>query len=161
VPFTGEIRAFASGDVPTGWLPCDGRVLQVAGNTMLFSLFGTYFGGDGRTTFRIPDLRGRALLGLSDRHALGEKGGEEAHALTSVEMPAHSHQANASTLRGTTATPAGAWLASEAMYAPPNDLEPLAERSVGPAGHDQPHDNMQPFLTVNVCVCTAGVYPSR
>jgi microcystin-dependent protein len=160
VPFAGEIRSFAFGQVPTGWLPCDGRLLQINTNQELYALLGTTFGGDGQATFALPDLRGRAALGAGGAFPFGRPGGEESHTLTPAELPGHSHRVRASPLPGTTPSPAGARLAAQAMYAPPNDLGPLGSGSVGLVGGSQPHTNMQPFLTVNVCICAAGVWPN-
>jgi microcystin-dependent protein len=134
-------------------------LVPISQNQPLYALLGTIFGGDGETTLGIPDMRGRAAIGISGGHPIGQAGGEEAHDLSDAELPAHSHGARASPLHGTTASPFGAWLAAAAMYAPPNDLEPLAQGSVGYSGMGQPHDNMQPFLTVNVCICARGDFP--
>jgi microcystin-dependent protein len=159
MPFTGEIRTFAFGQTPAGWLPCAGQLLPINKNQALFALLGNVFGGDAKTNFALPDLRGRAALGASNEQPLGQPGGEEAHVLSSAEMPPHSHQAQASGLAGNSSSPAGALLANATMWTAPDAPQPLRPETVGPVGGNAPHGNMQPFLALTMCICTNGLFP--
>lgn len=172
-PFIGEIRLFGFRRIPASWAACDGSLLQISGNETLYTLLGTTFGGDGVTTFGVPDLRGRVPIsqgnggGLTPR-ALGEVGGEDSHTLQSMEMPSHSHALISTSDVGSTATPGvGVHLAttnisSDVVYAPQANVTSYAvlATSVGTAGNSQAHDNMMPSLTGNYCICTDGVFPS-
>ena len=167
--FVAEIRIFGFNFAPRGWATCDGQIMPIAQNTALFSLLGTSYGGDGRTTFALPDLRGRFALhqgqgpGLSGRD-VGEAGGAATVGLLASEMPVHSHalQADASP---TTAAPAGAALAptatGTAVYRSGAANAQMAPGSVGAAGGSQPHENRQPLLGVNVCIALQGIFPPR
>jgi microcystin-dependent protein len=170
-PFIGEIRMFSGNFAPRGWALCNGQLLAIAQNTALFSILGTTYGGDGRTTFALPDLRGRAPLnwgqgpGLSPR-SIGEQGGSETVTLISSQMPAHTHTANASTLNGDVETPSGTtWGADTSATVllynsnPPNTT--MNPASIGIAGGNQPHQNMQPFLCVSLIIALEGIYPPR
>jgi microcystin-dependent protein len=169
-PFVGEIRIFAGSFAPRGWAFCDGQLLAVAQNDALFSLFGTIYGGDGRTTFGLPDLRGRLPIhmgqgpGLSDRR-IGQSGGAEQVTLFASQVPAHTHALNASTNIATQTSPGNNFLAqSTAMDAyvedPPNTA--LDAASVGGSGQGSlQHNNIQPFLCVHFIVALVGIYPSR
>jgi microcystin-dependent protein len=171
--FLAEIRLFAGTFAPVQWALCDGQLLPITQNSALFSLLGTNYGGDGRTTFALPDLRGVAPMqqgqgpGLSMR-VLGETGGEPAVSLLNTELPAHTHVPNAVVGGGDTGSPAGATFA-EARYgkgaqdlystSPPNTtMHPLA---VGPSGGSQPHDNMPPYLCLTFIIALQGIYPAR
>jgi microcystin-dependent protein len=169
-PFVAEIRIFPFNFAPKGWAWCDGQLLPLSQNTALFSLLGTTYGGDGKSTFALPDLEGRAPMhpgqgpGLS-LHDLGETGGSETVSLLESEMPAHSHGGRAYTqdpadLFG----PAGAALArsnnGNAWGAAAN-LVPFAPEALAPAGGDQPHNNMQPYLTCYFNIALQGVFPPR
>ena len=112
-PFLGEIRPFAFGFPPKGWASCDGQLLPIAQNTALFSLLGTMYGGDGRTTFALPDLRGRAGIHVNPVHTQGERGGQESVTLTTAQIPLHSHTANCSNVAGTQTSPAGKFWAQD------------------------------------------------
>lgn len=165
-PFLGQIQAFGFNFAPRGWALCDGQLLPIASNTALFSLLGTTYGGDGRTTFALPDLRGRTGVhmgqgpGLTDR-ALGSKGGEEQVVLTEGQLPAHGHSLVAAAEAADQSKPSGNQLASGNFYhAATNDAK-LAETSIGKTGSNQPHDNMPPYLTINWCIALVGVYPAR
>jgi microcystin-dependent protein len=160
VPFVSELRIFPWGVVPPGWAQCDGQLLSIGSNQQLFSLIGASYGGDGQTTFALPDLRGRAMVGIAPRVPLGQYGGEETHTVASVEMPAHDHVAGASTADATVSDPAGAVLAAAPIWGAPGDVTPLDKRSVAPAGGGQPHANMQPYLALNTCIATQGIYPA-
>ena len=160
MPYTGEIRTFSFGQIPRGWLPCDGSLISLNDNQALFALIGTVFGGDGQTSFALPDLRGRAAIGASNEQPLGQQGGEELHVLSSDELPPHSHQAMASGAAGNSSGPAGAVLANARMWTAAGAPAPLRPESVTPVGGNAPHQNMQPFLALTMCICTQGVFPS-
>lgn len=165
-PFVGEIRIFAGNFPPTGWAFCDGQLMAISHNTALFSLLGTTYGGDGRATFALPDLRGRAAMqagsgpGLSPRE-LGESGGVTSVTLAATQLPAHSHQVNAA-LNTDQAAPDGSHLlGNAAMYAPAGTPVPMAAEAVGPSGGNAAHNNLQPCLTVSYIIALQGEYPPR
>jgi microcystin-dependent protein len=172
--FLGEIRAFSFDWAPAYWAVCDGRIMQIQQNNALYSLLMTQFGGDGRTTFGLPDLQGRVpvhLGGQSLPQAL-TKAGSETVILATAEMPAHNHPFIASTETATQIKPAGNMLATVPADASPTPtVRPiygnaasnaaLAASTIGVAGGGQPHNNMQPFLVVNYCIALAGIYPTR
>lgn len=167
-PFVAEIRVFPYDFVPRGWLPCEGQLIQIRSNTALFSLLGVTYGGDGRATFALPDLRGRFPMGtgqgpgLSNR-SLGEQVGNASVALTTAEMPSHTHGLRA-TAAANTANPSGAALANVAtggsVYRTPGSLAASAS-SLAPAGGGQPHENRQPALALRFCIATIGIFPPR
>jgi len=162
-PFLGEIRITSFSFAPQGWAVCNGQLLPINQNQALFALLGTQYGGDGRTTFALPDMRGRAALHADTGFVQGQTGGEEAHALTSAEIPAHTHL-QGSTDQAIGTNPANSVLASKPrrgsnVYAPPANWVPLAGQ--GSSGGSQAHDNMQPFLTLNFVIALQGIFPSR
>jgi len=171
--FIGEIRLFTMDWVPRGWLPCDGRTLQIQSNQALAALLGNQFGGDGKTTFSLPDLRGRVPVGQGSNpltsppvtYAVGNYGGLEGVALTAAQLPPHTHDVRALATAGTTASAVGAYLAEPEdphyLYAPTGALVPLAADSVSQEGGGAAHNNMQPSLVLNFCICTEGLFPSR
>ncbi|HKH49228.1 MAG TPA: tail fiber protein [Thermoanaerobaculia bacterium] len=170
-PFVAEIRIFPFNFAPKGWAWCDGQLLPLSQNTALFSLLGTTYGGDGKSNFALPDLQGRAPMhpgqgpGLS-LHDLGETGGSETVTLLESEIPAHSHALRGNNNLGDTPTPGGNALA---RYANNNvyqqtvsaNLVSMAPESLPPAGGDQPHNNLQPYLTFYFCIALQGVFPPR
>lgn len=169
--YLAQIIMFAGTFAPRNWAYCDGTILPISQYTALFSLIGTTYGGDGRTTFALPDLRGRAAIhaghgpGLSNR-VLGQKGGEEAVALTVPQLASHTHQAYCQSAAGNTNSPIGnIWSTdagtTSATYSSVSHNENMAANAIGPAGNGQPHDNMSPFLVVNYVICIQGIYPSR
>ena len=168
-PFVGEIRFVAFNFAPTGWAKCEGQLVPISQNTALFSLLGTTYGGDGRTTFALPDLRGRVPLGpgqgpgLTNRD-LGETGGAEQVTLTQSQIPPHSHPAMASSSEGNTTSPAGnalAGLRNKGIYTTASPDATLSGQTIGVAGGGQPHENMPPFLGLNCIIALQGIYPSQ
>jgi microcystin-dependent protein len=166
-PYLGEIRMFGGTFAPQGWALCDGQLLTISDNDALFSLLGTTYGGDGQTTFALPDLRGRVPVhqgqgpGLSNR-APGEAGGAEAVTLATPQLPAHTHTPGANSGTGTQSNPAGnVWAAGlTAFIAPGSSDSSMASSSVGAVGGGQPHENMLPFQAVNFIIALEGVFPS-
>ncbi|MEO6280461.1 tail fiber protein [Roseateles sp.] len=167
-PYVGEIRLFAGSFSPTGWMLCQGQLVSIAENDVLFQLIGTTYGGDGQNTFALPDLRGRVPVhqGLgpaTSARTLGELGGTETITLVRNEMPAHTHalQASAATASGT--APGGAVLAATtvASYGPAPATTAMTASAVGSAGGGQPHQNMAPTLAVNYIISLYGIYPSQ
>ena len=168
-PFVAEIRIFPFNFAPKGWAWCDGQLLPLSQNTALFSLLGTTYGGDGKSNFALPDLQGRAPMhpgqgpGLS-LHDLGETGGSETVSLLEYEIPAHQHVLRGSLDDADLAIPAPARVlakSSSNLYAPGNPNAPLSDNALAPAGGDQPHNNMQPYLTFYFNIALQGVYPPR
>ena len=168
-PFVGEVRMFAGNFAPSGWAFCNGQILQISQNTALFSLIGITYGGNGQSTFALPDLRGRVPVhpgqgpGLSNR-ALGESAGAEALTLAESEIPAHTHALGASSGNGTASTPAGRVPARSPAAIPQYGASAdasLAPSAVAASGGSQPHNNMQPYLTVSFIIALQGVFPQR
>ena len=163
-PFVGEIRMFTGSFAPRGWAFCDGQLLAVSQNDALFSLLGTTYGGDGRTTFGLPDLRGRIPIHQGNGHRLGSKAGEEQVTLTVNQMPSHTHPMVGSTTPANEANPEGMVVAESSTFdlyqstAPSSDMSPSAIAGVGGSQH---HDNMMPFLCVHFIIALFGIYPSR
>jgi microcystin-dependent protein len=160
-PYLGEICPFGFNFPPKGWAQCNGQILPIAQNQALFSLLGTTYGGNGQTTFALPDLRGRVPMHTGTAHSLGERAGVQSHALTAAEMPTHAHFPAASSADGDTNLPGGHLLAAAAnLYSPPGAPATIQGATVGNAGNGQPHDNMQPYLVFNWCIALQGVFPS-
>jgi len=161
-PFLAEIRMFSFDFPPRGWALCDGQLLPINQNQALFSLLGTNYGGDGRTTFALPNLRGRTPIHASATHPLGQSGGAETHILHLNEMPQHSHALRAVAADATERGPGGNLpaLAEEDTYATSGPLTALLQ-AVMNTGGGQAHDNMQPFLVLSFCIALQGIYPSR
>jgi microcystin-dependent protein len=173
-PFVAEIRIFPFNFAPRGWAFCDGQLLPISQNTALFSLLGTTYGGDGKTTFALPNLQGSAPMhpgqgpGLS-LHDLGETGGSETVTLLESEIPAHSHSRNASNAAAdeegqkqpNAAVPGQQQNTNQIYGSLANNLVQMAPESLAPAGSDQPHNNLQPYLTLNFCIAMQGVFPPR
>ena len=151
---------------PKGWALCTGQLLPINQNQALFSLLGTTFGGDGRTTFALPDLRARTPIHVGSGHTLGEGGGEQAHTLSIAELPTHTHVAQGSSADADAAVPTGNLLAAVdnttfgTAYAGPTNLTALAPAAVSNVGGSQAHLNMQPFLTLSFCIALQGIFPS-
>jgi microcystin-dependent protein len=168
-PFVAEIRIFPFNFAPRGWAWCDGQLLPISQNTALFSLLGTTYGGDGKSTFALPDIQGRAVMhpgqgpGLS-LHDLGETGGSETVTLLESEIPSHSHTVDASQADGTERSPAGQLLATGigiSQYQTPGPPTTASPSAVAPAGGDQPHNNLQPYLAFYFNIALQGVFPPR
>jgi microcystin-dependent protein len=163
-PFLGEIRPFGFGFAPKGWALCNGQLLPINQNQALFALLGTMYGGDGRTTFGLPDLRGRAGMHVSPTHSQGEQGGEEGVTLSDLQLPRHTNAANCSNVTATQASPAGKFWAQDSdgnVVFNSTGSATLASTAIGNAGSEQPHPNLQPFLVVNYCIALQGIFPSR
>ena len=145
---------------------CNGQFLPINQNQPLFSLLGTTFGGNGRTTFALPNLQGNVPIHVGSGHTLGEKGGEQAHTLSIAELPTHTHQAFGNSTLAATGDPTGGFVAQTAAafgaiyLAPPNNLTALNAGSIMPAGGSQAHLNMQPFLVLTFCIALQGIFPS-
>ena len=179
-PFVAEIRIFPFNFPPKGWAFCDGQLLPISQNTALFSLLGTFYGGDGRVNFALPDLRGRLPIHMGNSHTLGERAGEESHTVTISEMAQHTHAMSAKaadslggatgrlpTLAGTKAlaeghaSKIGGGTTPVSIYgtgAPSTALNPA---TIGNTGGSQPHTNLQPYLTLNFCIALQGIFPSQ
>jgi microcystin-dependent protein len=164
-PFMGEIKLISWNFSPKGWAFANGQFLPINQNQALFSLFGTQYGGNGQTTFAIPDLRGRAPIHMGNGHTLGEVGGQEFHTVTQSEMPAHNHFLQASQSNATTDIPGNTVLLAGSA---PNDLytgfgnaTTLIASTISSVGGSQPHENRQPFLVINYIVALQGVFPSQ
>ncbi len=161
-PFLAEIRIFSFNFPPKGWALCNGQLLPINQNQALFSLLGNTYGGDGRTTFALPDLQGRVPFHEGSGMDLGSRGGEPAHTLSLTEMPAHTHLPCGSAGAASLASPAGnlwATQTSGAYEQIPNAI--MSPASILPTGSSQPHDNMSPFLVVNFCIALQGIFPSQ
>lgn len=166
-PFVAEIRIFAGNFAPRGWAFCEGQLLPISQNTALFSLIGTTYGGDGRTTTALPDLQGRAPMhagrgpGLTNR-SLGAKTGVETVTLTEAQMPNHNHLMNMSIEDGERRDPSGKYFGrGTALYGPDSGGESLDARVLPNQGGNQPHTNMQPNLAMYFIIALVGLYPSR
>lgn len=148
---------------PKGWAMCNGQLLPINQNQPLFALLGTTFGGDGRVNFALPDLRARTPIHVGSGHTLGERGGEQAHTITTAELPLHIH-----TVQGSTAdtngndNPSNRFLGSAAgMYHTPASPQSMNPGTIANAGGSQPHNNMQPFLTLTFAIALQGIFPSQ
>ncbi|MCA1817018.1 MAG: tail fiber protein [Acidobacteria bacterium] len=169
-PFVAEIRIFGFNFAPTGWAFCDGQLLPISQNTALFSLLGTFYGGDGKSTFALPNLQGDAPMhpgqgqGLSLRD-LGEQSGSQTVTLLQTEMPVHAHNllANAAPATFNAPDPTRALSRSSGgnAYKTSNPDVQMAFQMITPAGSSFPHNNMQPYLTLNFCIALQGVFPAR
>lgn len=168
--FVGEIRLFGFNFPPMGWALCDGQLMSISQNDVLFSLLGTTFGGDGVQTFGLPDLRGRAAVhpdGNTIRQ--GEKSGSETVTLTVNQLPVHTHALNANSNASNQVGAQANVLAksvnpsrgSRSSYGPAQNLTAMNQGCIGNAGGSQPHPNMQPYQVVNFCISLSGIYPSR
>lgn len=175
-PYLGEIRMFGGNFAPIGWVMCDGQLLSIAENDALYNLMGTTYGGDGINTFGVPDLRGRTPTHTGTKngqtYVLGQKTGVESVTLNANQIPSHTHPVFASSATGDVAIPTAQTMISNQGpagsgifgYTPYNAANPqiaLTAASTTPAGGNQPHDNMQPYLGINFILAIAGIYPSQ
>jgi microcystin-dependent protein len=162
-PFLSEIRLMSFNFPPKGWALCNGQLMPINQNQALFSLLGTTYGGDGRVNFALPDLRGRVPIHEGSGHTLGEKGGEQAHTLSSGELPQHVHLLQASTVAANAPTPANDVFAPSGgnqFFGPANNLVSVQPGTVTSVGGSQAHLNMQPYLTLSYCIALQGIFPS-
>jgi microcystin-dependent protein len=164
-PYLGEIRIFGFGFAPTGWALCNGQTVSISQNAALFAIIGTFYGGNGTSTFQLPNLQGsvpmhQGTLG-GNTYVIGEVGGETSHTLSLNEYPTHNHSISGETGARTVSAPGGAVLASGDIYGLGPPTGTLASQAVGIAGGSQPHQNMQPYLAMNFCIALQGIFPSR
>ncbi len=169
-PFVGEIRLFAFNTIPSGWMRAEGQELQINQNQALYTLLQTQFGGNGQTTFKLPDLRGRTPVCATITNQ-GQSGGTDSVVLTPTQIPPHTHAVNVSSGAGAVGNPAGGVLATNTktaavpipfpVYAAPSNAVPLAPTTIQPSGAGQGHDNRQPSLALAYCIAIRGLYPAR
>lgn len=170
-PFIGEIMLFGGNFAPRGFAFCSGQILPIAQNTALFSILGTTYGGNGQTTFGLPDLRGRTPIhagqgpGLSS-YSLGQASGEENHTLIANELPTHAHNLAVQSAAGNSTAAAGNVLAKEAtgqtsVYSNQAPDAVMSGAAIGGGGDNQPHNNLAPYLALNYCIALEGIFPSR
>ena len=161
-PFLSEINIFSFGFPPKGWALCNGQLLPINQNQALFSLLGTTYGGDGRVTFGLPNLQGRTPMHMGNGHTLGELGGEQNHTLTISEFPAHTHSWGATNTAANAPNPTSNLLGGAAEYNnSASNLVAMYPGVLTTVGGSQPHQNMQPFLTLNFCIALQGIFPSQ
>jgi microcystin-dependent protein len=162
-PFMSEVKLVAFNFPPKGWAFCNGQFLPINQNQALFSLLGTMYGGNGQTTFALPDLRGRTPIHQGQGFLEGQAGGQEFHTLTMSEMPAHEHLPQAVKEAGNTIIPGGNFLAQSdtQVYAGPNNLTAMVASSISTVGGSQPHENRSPYLVLNFIIALQGQFPSR
>ena len=162
-PFLSEIKVVSFNFPPKGWALCNGQFLPINQNQALFALLGTTYGGNGQTTFALPNLRGQVPIHMGNGHTLGETAGSTSATVTQAQMPAHTHPLLASTnSAGTTSDPTNAFLAPvNSGYGPPASLTQLSPQTVTDVGGSQPHNNMMPYLVLNFIIALQGIFPSR
>jgi microcystin-dependent protein len=161
-PFLSEIRIMSFVYAPKGWALCNGQLMPINQNQALFSLLGTTYGGDGRVTFGLPDLRGNVPIHMGGGHTLGEKGGSQAVTLSISQMPTHTHSYFAQPAAGTQLPAAGALLSQASnVYRTPDNFTTLQPGTIGNAGGSQAHNNMMPFLVLSFCIALQGIFPSQ
>ena len=163
-PFLGEIDLVAFNFAPVGWAQCDGQLLSISQNSALFALLGTTFGGDGRQTFALPDLRGRRAIGAGGNQTLGQLAGEESVTLVLNQIPSHSHTFMANSAPGSAVGPRTNYWASASqvnLYSTNTALTSLASQAIGSSGGGQPHENRSPYLVLNYIIALQGIFPTR
>ena len=164
-PYVGEIRMVGFSFAPVGWALCNGQTMSISQNPVLFDLIGTTYGGDGVSTYNLPDLQGRRVVHPGPGYVIGQTGGAEAVTLSTAQVPAHTHRAMASSHPGTTTSPANAYwaagTASSRPYTPATGDAAMLSGIVGSVGGGQPHDNMPPFATINFVISLFGIFPSQ
>lgn len=164
-PYIGEMRIFSFTMIPPGWASCEGQELSIQQNLTLFSLLGTAFGGNGSTTFHLPDLRARVPMHAAQATDRGRSGGEASHTLHYDELPRHNHQLVASDAGPSSNAPGpGLRLSNDEpgnLYGAANNLIQMNQATIGVTGGSKPHENRQPFLALNICICLGGEYPPK
>lgn len=162
IPYVGEIRLFAGNFAPAGWMFCNGALVPISENETLFQLIGTTYGGDGQTTFGLPDLRGRVPLHQGSNRVIGEMGGSETVTLTSTQIPQHTHTLKASSALSNGSAGGGGVLAATAVniYGSGDPTTSMAAQAVASVGGSQPHQNMAPFVGINYIISLFGIFPS-
>lgn len=163
-PYVGEIRMFAGNFAPAGWMFCEGQLLPISENETLFNLIGTTYGGDGQSTFALPDLRGRVPMHQGNGFIMAETGGAETITLTISQIPAHSHAFVGTTNNAAQAQPDNNIMGSNTVMKPFANETPnknMAATSITPVGGSQPHENMQPYLGMNFIISLFGIFPSQ
>ena len=162
-PYVGEIRMVGFNFAPRGWAFCDGSLQSIAENQALFSLLGTTYGGDGQTTFALPDLRGRIPFHQGNSFVMGQIAGSESVTLVSNQLPTHTHVLGANSSAGTQDSPTSGFWAQSALgeYSTQAAAHSMAPAAVGLTGGNQPHDNMPPFVVINFVISLFGIYPSQ
>lgn len=173
-PFVGQIELVAFNFAPQGWAFCDGQLLPISQNTALFSLLGTYYGGDGKSTFALPNMQGNMAVGVdyvTGQYSLGEITGSQSVTLLTSEIPAHVHAVSATTTVGhlaapgavgqTARVPGNTGRGKPGIYGGNSNLTTMSALSTNVTGGDQPHNNMMPFLTLNYIIALQGIYPPR
>lgn len=161
-PFLSEIRIVSFNYPPRGWAFANGQTLPINQNQPLFALIGTYYGGNGQTTFQLPNLQGRVPIHYGRSYNIGQQVGEYSHTLTLQEMPQHNHNAFGSPTNANQPVPNSAVLGTAAnVYRGYDNLTPLQTTSISMTGGSQPHNNMQPYLVLNFCIALVGIFPSQ
>ena len=162
-PFLAEVRIVGFNFAPRGWAFCDGQILPINQNQSLYSLLGTTYGGDGRTSFALPDMRGRTPIHFGNGQSQGQKSGEETHTLAANEMPQHGHAVRASGNPVNSNDPTGNMLGNNLgnLYGDLTNPVNMAGTTLPPVGGGQAHNNMQPYLALNFCIALQGLFPSR
>ena len=164
-PFLSEIRIMSFNFAPKGWALCNGQLLPINQNQALFALLGTIYGGDGRTNFALPELRGRVPIHKGSGHVLGEKSGVQTVTLSINQLPQHTHFVNATTTTATTGTPTSSLVLARStpqnLYAPASNLVAMDPTSISNVGGSQAHENMQPYSVVSFCIALQGIFPSQ
>jgi microcystin-dependent protein len=161
-PFLSEIKIFSFGFAPKGWAFCNGQLLPINQNAAIFSLLGTTYGGDGRVNFALPNLQGLTPIHMGNGQTLGSTGGEQNHTLTIPETPAHSHTWGATNTAANAPNPTSNLLGGAAEYNNSgSNLVAMYPGVLATVGGSQPHQNMQPFLTLNFCIALQGIFPSQ
>lgn len=162
-PYIGEIRMFGGNFAPVGWAFCNGALMDISQNDALFNLIGTTYGGDGQSTFALPNLQSRVPVHVGPGFALGQSGGAETVTLTTSQIPAHSHVPQCNSSAGTQSSPSGGVWAQSTLdqFSASAPSAPMAAAALGSSGGSQPHDNMLPYLAVNFILSLFGVFPSQ
>lgn len=165
-PFLGEIKLVSFDFAPRGWALCAGQLLPIQQYTALFSLIGTFYGGDGVRTFQLPDLRGRAILHVGNGYVVGQQGGTESHTVNVNELPAHSHTRLATTAAADSSSPSGGVPAVAPTglgftYGAASSEVGMAPTGISATGGSQPHENRMPYLAMTYVIALSGIFPSR